>query len=58
MEIFFAVLIVFLLVALGFAIGPLFGRPCVKGSCGGVGAGAEDSSCEFCPKRALGQESE
>jgi hypothetical protein len=39
------------IVMLGMSVGVLFGRPCLRGSCGGVGRNGEDLSCETCPLR-------
>jgi len=47
MGIFLAVLVVFLLAALGLGIGLLLGGKPVQGSCGGLSCGA----CETCPNR-------
>ena len=47
MAIFLATLFCFGLALLGLALGPLLGRRCVRGSCGGIGGG----DCEFCPNR-------
>ena len=52
MAIFIATFACFGLALLGFAVGPLFGRRCVRGSCGGIGGG----DCEFCPSKARLQE--
>ena len=47
MGVFLAVLVVFLLAALGLGLGLMLGGKPVKGSCGGLSCGA----CEDCPKR-------
>ena len=38
----------------GMAIGVMFRRPCLRGSCGGpevLGRGGEKISCDTCPNR-------
>jgi len=47
---FFIVLGVMLLVVVAMAIGVIFGRKPLKGSCGGVGQalGEKDYTCEIC----------
>ncbi len=38
----------------GMAIGVMFRRPCLRGSCGGpevLGPGGEKISCDTCPNR-------
>lgn len=53
MEIVFGIAI-FVLAAAGLGLGLMFGRPPVKGSCGGrdcAGGGA----CAACPRRAEGR---
>lgn len=47
MQVFIATLVCFGLALLGLATGPLFGRRCVRGSCGGLSG----DECEFCPNR-------
>ena len=45
---------IFLTVVLAMAVGVLFKRPCLRGSCGGpavVGADGESLSCSTCPNR-------
>ncbi|MEM1203101.1 MAG: Na(+)-translocating NADH-quinone reductase subunit E [Acidobacteriota bacterium] len=45
---------IFLLVVLAMAVGVIFNRPCLRGSCGGpevLGAGGESLSCATCPNR-------
>lgn len=39
-----------LLIVLAMSVGVIFGRPPIKGSCGGVGQalGQKDYSCEIC----------
>ncbi|MGO4906768.1 hypothetical protein ACEN2J_00400 [Pseudorhodobacter sp. W20_MBD10_FR17] len=53
MEILLALGII-LLAVLGLALGSLFGRGPVKGSCGGM-ACIKDIACEGCPNRKGGQ---
>ena len=51
-----AVALIALAVA-AMAIGVVFRRPCLRGSCGGpevVGAGGEKLSCGACPNRSRG----
>jgi hypothetical protein len=39
----------------GMAIGVMFRRPCLRGSCGGpqaIGPGGEKISCATCPNRS------
>lgn len=40
--------VVLLLVVAGMAIGVMFGRKPLKGSCGGLNNGSGDSSCTVC----------
>ncbi len=40
--------LVLLLVVAGMAIGVIFGREPIKGSCGGLNNAGVDSSCELC----------
>ena len=37
-----------LLIVLGMALGVIFGRQPIKGSCGGMGALGIDAECEIC----------
>lgn len=46
-EFVLSVLIVVLVVT-GMAVGVIFGRSPIKGSCGGVGALGVDSACDIC----------
>lgn len=46
-EFVLSVLIVLLVVA-GMAVGVIFGRPPMKGSCGGMGALGVDTACDIC----------
>lgn len=39
---------IFGLVMVGMALGVIFGRPPIKGSCGGIGALGIDTACEIC----------
>ncbi len=43
-------LVFMLLVVLAMSVGVIFGRPPIKGSCGGVGKalGQKDYQCEMC----------
>ena len=54
MKILFAALAVFLLAMLGMALGAVFGKRCIRGSCGGL-AGMSDESgrplCDSCSSR-------
>jgi hypothetical protein len=58
-----AALVVFLLAVLGMALGVIFGKRCIRGSCGGL-SGLRDESgrpmCDHCPSRhaATNDESE
>jgi hypothetical protein len=47
---FLVTLIVMLMVVAGMAIGVIYGRPPLKGSCGGVGKalGEQDYVCDLC----------
>ncbi|MEM8934358.1 MAG: (Na+)-NQR maturation NqrM [Acidobacteriota bacterium] len=52
--ILFLTLGIFLTVVLAMAVGVIFNRPCLRGSCGGpsvVGANGESLSCSTCPNR-------
>lgn len=54
MAVLFLTLAVFLLVVLAMAVGVIFRRPCLRGSCGGaevLGADGEPLSCDTCPQR-------
>ena len=59
MNVFFAALAIFLLAMLGMALGVLFGKRCIRGSCGGL-AGMRDPSgramCDHCPSREADSE--
>jgi hypothetical protein len=48
MEMFFASVVVMSVVIAAMAIGVMFGREPIKGSCGGVGAAGIDSNCDIC----------
>jgi len=41
-------LIVFLVIVAVMAVGVIFGRPPIKGSCGGLGAVGIHQECEIC----------
>lgn len=50
----FLTLAVFLTAVLIMAVGVIFKRPCLRGSCGGpevLGANGESLSCSTCPNR-------
>lgn len=51
----FAIAVVLLALGIaGMAIGVIFRRPCLRGSCGGpavLGPGGEKISCATCPNR-------
>ena len=54
MTVFLISMLVIALVIGGMAIGVMFGRQPIKGSCGGMGALGIDTACEICggdPKR-------
>lgn len=54
MTIFLLTVSVFGLAMLIMAVGVIFRRPCLRGSCGGpevLGAGGESLSCATCPNR-------
>ena len=41
-------LLVFMGIMAAMAVGVIFGRPPIKGSCGGLGAFGIDQQCEIC----------
>lgn len=43
-----ASIVIMLLVIAGMAIGVMFGREPIKGSCGGLNNAGVDSNCELC----------
>ena len=45
---FVLALLVFLLIMAAMAVGVIFGRAPIKGSCGGLGAVGIDQECEIC----------
>ncbi len=52
MQFFLSALVAFALALIGMAIGVLFGKSCLRGTCGGSGAhldGATPGGCEHCP---------
>lgn len=54
MTLFLLVLMFMGLAVLMMAVGVIFRRPCLRGSCGGpevVGGSGEPLSCEACPNR-------
>lgn len=54
MAVLFLTLSVFLLVVLAMAVGIIFRRPCLRGSCGGpdvLDASGEPLTCATCPNR-------
>ena len=54
MKIILAALTVFLLAVLGMALGAIFGRRCIRGSCGGLSGMRDESGrplCESCSSR-------
>ncbi len=54
MKIVFAALAVFLLAVLGMALGAIFGKRCIRGSCGGLSGMRDESGrplCENCSSR-------
>ena len=48
MSLFLISVVVMAVVMAGMAVGVIFGRPPIKGSCGGMGALGIDTSCEIC----------
>jgi len=53
--VFFAAAVLFGIAVLAMAIGVIFRRPCLRGSCGGEAIRGPDGtplSCESCPRRA------
>lgn len=49
MEIFIITFIVLLIVVIAMAVGVIFGRGAIKGSCGGINnIDGLDSACDFC----------
>lgn len=61
MEMFLASVVVMSVVIAAMAIGVMFGREPIKGSCGGVGAAGIDSNCDICggsPARCEAQRAE
>ena len=53
MEVFAISFVVVVIAVLGMALGVIFGRPCIKGSCGGLGAvkKAFGVDCTDCPNK-------
>jgi len=45
---FLLALVVFVVIVALMAVGVFFGRPPIKGSCGGLGAIGIDQECEIC----------
>jgi uncharacterized protein len=45
---FVLALVIFMLIMAVMAVGVMFGRPPIKGSCGGLGAIGIDQECEIC----------
>lgn len=45
MEVFVVIFIVLLLAVAGMSVGVMFGRPPLKGSCGGLGAVGVEKAC-------------
>jgi hypothetical protein len=48
MSLFLISVVVMAVVMAGMAVGVIFGRPPIKGSCGGMGALGIDTSCDIC----------
>jgi hypothetical protein len=54
---FLLALVVFMVIVAAMSVGVIFGRPPIKGSCGGLGAIGIDQECEICggnPQRCEG----
>ncbi len=54
MNILFAALAVFVLAMLGMALGVIFGKRCIRGSCGGLSSMRDPAGrpmCDQCPSR-------
>ena len=54
MTVFWLVLVLMALAVLAMAVGVIFKRPCLRGSCGGpevMGGDGEPISCAACPNR-------
>ena len=53
MEIFLISFLVILIAVVGMGIGVLFGRPCIKGTCGGLNKLATFGlRCDDCPNKS------
>ncbi len=48
MSVFIISAVVIAIVIAAMAVGVMFGRPPIKGSCGGMGALGIDTACEIC----------
>lgn len=56
MKVFLLVLGLMAIAVLAMAVGVIFNRPCLRGSCGGpevMGGDGEPISCAACPNRRL-----
>lgn len=61
MTLFLLTLAVFLLIVVAMAVGVIFRRPCLRGSCGGpevLDADGESLSCATCPNREKNRRAE
>ncbi len=57
MEVFVISFLVLLIAVFGMAIGVVVGRPCIKGSCGGLNKLATlGLRCDDCPNKNSGSE--
>ena len=58
MEVFVISFVVLVIAVLGMAIGVIFGRTCIKGSCGGLGTikKAFGVDCSACPYKSREEE--
>ena len=54
---FVLALLVFVAIVAAMAVGVIFGRAPIKGSCGGLGAAGIDQECEICGGDPQGCES-